>query len=60
MAHSYSAEELKKMETIHQTNGAELKVDTGSLRVWLEADDVTITIEKLTDGRWRTVDVYQN
>lgn len=47
------------MKTIHRANGAELKVDTGSLRVWLEADDVTITVEKLTDGRWRTVDVYQ-
>lgn len=59
MTQLYSAEELKGMETLRQVNGAELKIETASLRVWLEVDDVTITVEKLIDGRWRTVDVYQ-
>lgn len=60
MTHAYTAEELKSVGTLHQTNGAELKVETGSLRIWLEADDTTITVEKLVDGRWRTVETYQD
>lgn len=59
MPNTYAARELKGMKTIHQTNGAELKVETDTLRVWLEADDRTVTVEKLVDGRWQTTDSYR-
>lgn len=59
MTNAYTAEELKSMKTLYQVNGEELKVSTDSLRVWLGADDTTVSVEKLADGRWRVAETYQ-
>lgn len=59
MTHLFTAEELKKMKTRYQVNGEELKISTDSLRVWLGADNTTVSVERLVDGRWRTAETYQ-
>jgi CDGSH-type Zn-finger protein len=64
----YSAEELEAMPTLAQGQADDLKVDTGTKRVWLcrcgRADgmpyDNQVTVEKLTDdGRWVSVYKYK-
>lgn len=65
-AHRYSASELKRMPTLHQGHYDNLKLDTGTQRVWLsrmtvadgaEADNM-VRIEELRDGSWRKVEEY--
>ena len=62
----YTARELKDLPTLAQGQADNLKIDTGTERVWLcrcgIADGMpynnAITIERLIDGRWQTVQQY--
>lgn len=62
----YTLKELQAMETISQGHFSNLKIETENTRVWLsrmtvedgaEANNM-VTIEKLIDGRWETVEEY--
>jgi hypothetical protein len=50
--------ELRAMPTMHHGQDADLKIDTGSVRVWSSnmtiADGETepVQVEELTDGKW--------
>lgn len=56
----YTAAELEAMPTISSAQTDDLKVDTGTLRVWLARTGVAdgekwnnrISVEVLKDGRW--------
>lgn len=62
----YTLAELEAMPTINVGYTADLKVDTGTERIWQERTTIadgepfehTITVERLIDGAWRTVDRY--
>jgi len=62
----YTKEELKAMPTIHSGQYDNLKIDTGTTRVWLSrmtiADGMSynnqVTVEKLVNGCWVTVEEY--
>jgi len=51
----YTAAELKKLRTISQGHTCNLKIDTGTTRVWLSRVDGSVTVEKLRNGRWEVV-----
>ena len=59
----YSVSELRELPTIEQSwDGAELKIQTDTERVWLNprencAYDGKITCEVLVNGRWETIQV---
>jgi hypothetical protein len=63
----YSLSEIERIPTIHQGQYDNLKVDTGRVRVWLSRLTVEdgqpynnqVTVERLTDGRWETVEEYE-
>lgn len=63
----YSARELQRRRTKSVSQCDDLKIDTGSTRVWLsrcgvedgEPYDNKVTVEKLRSGRWVTVDEYE-
>lgn len=63
----YTKEELKAMPTIHSGHFDNLKIDTGTTRVWLSRMTVAdgmpynnqVTVEKLVNGKWETVETYQ-
>ena len=62
----YTAKALSKLETIKEGLTCNLKVYTGSLRVWLSRCstmdgmpyDNMITVQVAKDGKWRTLDTY--
>jgi len=62
----YTAAELEDLPTLSVGQFDNLKIDTGSKRVWLcrcgVADgmpyDNQVTIEKLEDGRWIKIEEY--
>lgn len=63
----YSLAELDGMETLHSGQYYDLKYEDEDTRVWLsrmtaddgEEYDNKVTVEKLQDGKWVTVDEYQ-
>jgi hypothetical protein len=63
---TYTAEELENLPTLATGQADNLKIDTGTIRVWLcrcgIADgmpyDNAITVERLINGRWVEVDQY--
>ena len=63
----YTAKELEKKPTLSTGQADDLKVDTGSTRVWLsrcgiedgEPCEDKVTVEKLINGKWETVEVYK-
>jgi hypothetical protein len=63
----YSLEELESLPTLTEGHMDDLKVDDGEYRVWLsrmtKADgapyDHRVTIEKLMDGKWTTIETYE-
>jgi len=63
----YTAEELKKMPTLHSGHFDNLKIDTGTVRVWLSRMTVAdgapynnqVTVERLLAGKWTEVDKYE-
>lgn len=62
----YTKEELKAMPTIHSGQYDNLKIETPTMRVWLSRMTVAdgmpynnqVTVEKLIDGCWVTVEEY--
>ena len=63
----YTAAELERRKTLSTGQCDNLKIDTGSTRVWLsrcttadgEPYDDKVSVEKLRGGRWVVVDEYQ-
>jgi hypothetical protein len=57
----YEYEELRAMPTLHQGYAANLKVDNGTLRIWLSRMSLAdgelhpIQVERLVNGRWEDV-----
>jgi len=49
---------LKDMPTIHSGQYANLKIDTGRYRVWIDRGDNSTSIEELIDGKWTTVEQF--
>ena len=64
----YTARALNKLETIRQGTTCNLKIDTGSCRVWLSRlstmdgmpyDNMnTVEMWQSKDGLWRVLDTY--
>lgn len=62
-----TATELRKLPTLAVGQADNLKIDDGTTRVWLcrcgrddgMPYDNQITVEKLIDGRWETVETYE-
>jgi hypothetical protein len=62
----YTADELRSLPTLSVAQADNLKIDTGTERVWLsrcgiedgEPYDDKITIERLRGGRWVTIEEY--
>jgi hypothetical protein len=62
----YSTEELADMPTVSQGHFEDLKVNTADTRIWLSRMTVEdgmpynnqVTVEKLVDGNWTTVEEY--
>ena len=63
---NFTADDLRDRPTLSTGQADDLKIDTGSTRVWLcrcgVADgmpyDDAITVEHLIDGRWVEVEQY--
>lgn len=63
----YTLAELEAMPTISQGHTDDLKNDTGEFRIWLSrmtvADgmpyDNQVTVEKLINGVWTTIEEYK-
>lgn len=63
---TWTAQTLKRRRTLAVGQTCNLKVDTGTTRIWLARTGVRdgepynnkVTIEKLVDGHWIIVDVY--
>jgi CDGSH-type Zn-finger protein len=61
-----TADDLRDRPTLATGQADSLKIDTGQTRYWLcrcgIADgmpyDDQVTVERLIDGRWETVDTY--
>lgn len=64
---NYTLAELEALETINSGQCDDLKVDTGTCRVWLSRCSVAdgepyankVTVERLVSGRWECVETYQ-
>ena len=64
----YTARALNKLETIRQGTTCNLKIDTGSCRVWLSRlstmdgmhydNMITVEMWQSKDGLWRVLDTY--
>jgi len=52
----YAPSELKDKPTLHQGQCCDCKIDTRDMRVWLCRVGGGVTIERLRDGAWVTVD----
>ncbi len=63
----YTAAELKRKRTLSTGQCDSLKVDTGTMRVWISRCTVAdgepynnkVSVEKLRNGRWETVETYK-
>jgi hypothetical protein len=63
----YSLEELEAIPTLSQGQADDLKIDSGTVRIWLsrcgvedgEPCDNKVTIEEYVDGRWVEVGWYE-
>lgn len=51
----YTADEIRDKPTISSGHCCNLKIDAGDMRVWLCRVGDGVTIERLRDGVWRTV-----
>lgn len=51
--------DLKKLPTLSTGQADDLKIDTGTTRVWLaRCGHPKITFERLREGRWEACDAY--
>lgn len=54
-------QDLKEMPTLHVGQYADLKIDTGTMRVWVsrmrihDGETQPVQVERLRDGRWEDV-----
>ena len=63
----YTVAALEAMKTLSVSQADDLKIDDGRTRVWLArcgiddgaAYDNGVTVEKLRNGRWVTVEQYE-
>ena len=63
----YTARELERKRTLSTGQCSDLKIDTGKERVWLSRCSVEdgepynnkVSVEKLRNGRWVTVEEYE-
>lgn len=63
----YTASELRDLPTLSVSRADNLKIDTGTIRVWLCRCGVedgmpyndAITVERLVNGRWVTIAQYE-
>lgn len=63
----YTLDELESRSTLHEGQSADLKIDTGEQRVWLERVglldgapyDNGVTVEALVAGHWVTTAEYE-
>ena len=63
----YTLRELQQMETIEQGHTDNLKIKTEDTKVWLSRMTVEdgmpyknmVTVEKLINGKWETIEEYQ-
>jgi hypothetical protein len=46
------------MPTIHSGQYANMKIDTGKYRVWVDRGDNSVSIEELIDGSWKEVERF--
>lgn len=61
-----TADDLRELPTLSVSQADDLKLDDGTYRYWLcrcgvedgMPYDDAITVEKLIDGRWVTIDQY--
>ena len=62
----YTLRELQQRETIEQSQTDNLKIKTEDIKIWLSRMTVEdgmpynnmVTIEKLIDGKWETIEEY--
>lgn len=62
----YTLEELSKLPTLSIDQAENLKIETSNIRVWLSRCSVTdgepynnkVSVEKLVDGTWQTIEEY--
>lgn len=62
----YTLRELQQRETIEQGHTDNLKIKTGDIKIWLSRMTVEdgmpynnmVTVEKLIDGKWETIEEY--
>ena len=62
----YTLRELQQMKTIEQGPTDNLKIKTGDIKIWLSRMTVEdgmpynnmVTVEKLIDGKWETIEEY--
>lgn len=47
-----NARDLEHMKTLAVGQAADLKIDTGTLRIWLNRVNGQVEYERLVDGRW--------
>ena len=45
---------IRDMETLSDVDGDELKINTGTFRVWL-INDEDFFVEELVDGKWEKI-----
>lgn len=63
----YSLREIEAFPTLHSGQFANLKVDTGQVRVWLSRMTIAdgekcnnlVSVEVLFEGRWETTEEYE-
>lgn len=66
-SYQFKLKDIEKIATIHQGHTDDLKIDTGTMRVWLSRltiDDGMpynnqVTVELLQNGSWITIEEYQ-
>lgn len=62
----YTLKELKKLRTLAQEQASDLKIDTGTMRVWLARTTIEdgepynnkVTVEQYINDRWEIVQEY--
>ena len=60
----FTIEELEAMDTLSQGQADDLKIDYGTVRVWvsrmtkIDGEEYKVQIERLKDGCWVTIGGY--
>ena len=54
----YRAAELRRKATLYTAPADDLKLELPALRVWLSRIDDAVTVQRLRNGFWGTVEKY--